>query len=324
MKKEIVSTIITGNYGHFALALHDSLLAYNPSVHYAVFISNGHLETSIENEIKNRENILLVTPDDVKSNDLAVSLHEKYNETYHDAYRWGMKPLLLNHLLALGYERAIYVDSDIFFYSDYQFLFENLTECDVLLSPHWRSSDPDKDLSNFRLNFLDGIYNGGFVGVSKGGEKAMSYWAKLVLHNCEANRAEGYYVDQRYLDILPTRFEKVSHILHKGCNVANWNQVDCERVQQANGEVLINDQYPIVFIHYTNSMLRGILLQEDGVLKPYLERYRDTVLKYSSTDLIERFMEKGRHQNSRSDVGASKQKSPGMNLIKRVLKKIRS
>src|SRR5690606_11460054 len=141
-----------------------------------------------------------------------------------------------------------------------------LESCNLLLSPHWRSSNPVKDVKNFKLNFMDGMYNGGFVGASVGALEALAYWAELCFHNIEVNRAEGYYVDQRYLDILPTRFEGVSHIRHKGCNVANWNQVDCERVVQPNGDVLINNRYPIVFVHYTNSMLRGILKGKDKSL----------------------------------------------------------
>jgi len=298
----VVSTIITNNYGHYALALHDSLLINEPDIHFCVFVSNGELPDVISEQLHARKRTLIFTENDFTEDDLASRLKNKYFKSYHDAYRWGMKPIVLNKLLKLGFEKAIYVDSDIYFFSDYRFLFERLNFCNVLLSPHWRSSCPSEDLANFKLNFLDGIYNGGFIGVSQGGEKALIYWAKLCLFDCKVDRANGFYVDQGYLDILPTRFENVRHIKHKGCNVANWNQVDCKRVLQADGSVLINNEKPIVFIHFTNSMFKGIFVNEnDAVLLKYCEKYRDNILKYSSIDVIENFLNKGIYIKSRTE-----------------------
>ncbi len=300
--KEVVCTIITKNYGHYALVLHDSLIKEQESIHFCVFVSNGSLPQDIEELLLSRKHVTIYNEASFTS-ELAIQLKEKYAISYHDAYRWSMKPLLLNKLLGNGYESAIYVDSDIYFYNDFAFLLKELKTYNLLLSPHWRSSLPQKDEINFKLNFLDGMYNGGFVGASIGSEAALNYWAGLCLFNCEVNRDEGFYVDQRYLDILPTRFDGVGHITHKGCNVANWNQEDCKRVKQPNGDVLINNKYPIVFIHFTNSLFKGVYLKKtDEALLPYVEKYRDHILKYSEIDIIEEFFEKGVHVESRKEL----------------------
>ncbi len=287
----VVCTIITGNYGGYALALHDSILKFNKNQHFAVFVSKDVLNSNILNIIKSRANFSVYEFSDLNSTELALQLKDKYCESYHDAYRWGMKPIFINFLLN-KYDHVIYVDSDIFFFNDYSFLFEELKKSSVLLSPHWRCSNPKIDLQNFKLNFLDGIYNGGFVGASKEGISAMNYWAELCLFNCEVNRGQGFFVDQKYLDILASRFRNVNNIRHKGCNVANWNQVDCKRILHQENEVVINNKYPIIFIHFTTSFLRGVLLGSDKVLMPYLEKYRDTLFKYTGNDIIKIFFNK--------------------------------
>lgn len=318
--KDAICTIITGNYAHYALALHDSLLQFKNDFDYAIFISSGTVNENLKDIIK-QKNIIIYAENDFQNNQIAENLKEKYQLSYHDAYRWGMKPVFLSKLLNSGYDRVIYLDCDLFFFNDYNFLFDKLDETKLLLSPHWRCSDPLIDLTNFRHNFLDGIFNGGFVGVSKGSDEILNYWANLCLFNCEVNRSEGFYVDQRYLDILPTRFEGVSHITHKGCNVANWNIIDCKRVKQSNGEVLINDRFPIIFIHFTNSLFQGAYnWKDDELLIPYIKIYRDAIMKYYPNDIIVEFLEKGIKVKSRTELKVEKKQS---NLLKRKFGRIK-
>ncbi|TNJ45772.1 hypothetical protein KFZ70_10165 [Tamlana fucoidanivorans] len=321
--KDAVCTIITNDYGHYALALHDTLQAYGDNEFFYVFVTNGRLPEYVNEQLNTRERVFILDESNFKNSELAVQLKIKYSSTYHDAYRWGMKPVLMTYLLEHNLDRVIYVDSDVLFFSKFRFLFDTLNSHSILLSPHWRSSYPEQDLDNFKLNFLDGIYNGGFLGASKRGISALTYWAKLCLHECKVDRSEGYYVDQRYLDLLPTRFDGVGHLTHKGCNVANWNQIDCQRTLQDNGEVMINDTWPIVFIHFTNSMLRGVLLGEDVLLKPFLEKYKQTLLKYNDIDIVKMFYEKGRFESARKDVSELDNKKNRNTFLKRILKRIK-
>lgn len=318
-----ICTIITGNYGHYALALHDSICNFNANIAFFVFVSEGNLEANILDEIKRRKGIYVLTSLDLQKSELAKKVYSKYENINQDALRWSMKPIVMNYLLQEDYESVIYVDWDIHFFNDFNFLFDELKKCSVLLSPHWRCSEPEIDLINFKLNFLDGIYNGGFIGASKDSQEALEYWAKLCLFNCEVNRNAGFYVDQRYLDILPSRFEGVKSITHKGCNVANWNVIDCKRVEQSSGDVLINDQEPIVFIHFTNSLLKGAYLwKNDEALIPYIEKYRDNILLYSDADIIQDFFKKGIHVSSRSEPVVINNNYNNKYTFKRIIKKI--
>ncbi|MEO2064650.1 MAG: glycosyltransferase [Christiangramia sp.] len=285
-------TIITPDYWPYALALYDSLAALDPQIQLAVLVSQDSKGKDDYSIFQNNRNIQVYKIKDLEHISIAKEIRSKYHENYHDAYRWSMKPVFMNFLFQKGYDKVIYVDSDIYFFNDFTFLFDELEHCNLLLSPHWRSSDPEADLANFKLNFLDGIYNGGFIGATPAAETALNYWAKLCLFNCEINRSEGFYVDQRYLDILPSRFEGVKSIRHKGCNVAYWNRVDCSRTINKEGKVMIDNKFPVIFIHFTYSLFLGVFFEDDKILLPFLEKYRDNILKYSEKNILSEFYKK--------------------------------
>ena len=83
----------------------------------------------------------------------------------------------------------------------------------------------------------------------------------------------GLFVDQAYLDLLPIYFESVKILRHRGCNVANWNQIECQREENQPGVITING-FPLVFIHFTASTIRGIEAGDDPLLRDHLARYR--------------------------------------------------
>jgi hypothetical protein len=193
-----------------------------------------------------------------------------------------MKAVFLNYLIEHAErEKVIYADNDIYFFNDYNFLFDELDRNTVILMPHWRVCDPTVDPVNFFSLYTSGLYNAGCVGVNKNAVAALRWWAQACLYICEKDASKGQFDDQAHLNLLPIYFEDVAIIKHRGCNVANWNQVECERVQK-DGSVLINGKDPVVFIHFTRSTIRGILKGNDALLKPFLEEYRENVERYGA------------------------------------------
>ena len=311
-------TIITANYFPYALALCDSLLSQEKEVMLFVFVSDKPLEANQLIMAKDKPITIIYSPELNNSSEIGQKLAEKYQHVNQDAYRWCMKPILLTYLLKKGLDRAIYVDCDIYFFSSYAFLFSVLETNNLLLSPHWRSSDPYLDATNFRLNFSDGIFNGGFIGASTGGKEALNFWAMCCLYKCEVDKEKGFFDDQKYLDILHSRFEGVEAIRHKGCNVANWNQVDCKREVNSEGEVLINNEFPIVFIHFTKSFYRGVLYYNDALLQPYLEQFAQKLIEYGLPDQID--VQKKAHQKVLQEE-KNKKKSLTLLEVKKTIKR---
>lgn len=278
--KFVFCTIITHNYFPYVNALYDSLKAINAGVELMVLVSDKrrHEEGAAS---ASESGIGVLFYDELCTTGMGKINYDKYHLQHHDAFRWSMKPVLLLHLLN-DYEKVIYVDSDIHFYNDFSFLFNLLDAWSVLLTPHFRSSDPVVDYPNYIMQFNNGIFNGGFVGANRRGIEALTWWGKVCNEICEENMCKGQYVDQTHLNLLPVFFDDVHILRHRGCNVANWNQVECRRTV-SNGSVVINDRYPIVFIHFTRSTVQGILSLEDGLLKVFLDVYLNRLERYAIT-----------------------------------------
>lgn len=194
----------------------------------------------------------------------------KYNK---DRRRWASKPFFMIHLLNKGYDAVIYVDNDICFYATPDFLFEKLKEQSILLTPHYYPADPQKNQIWLEANFRVGLYNAGFIGGSKKGMEAMIWWGECCLYNLKKAYCRGLFDDQKYLDLMPILFENVEILRHRGCNVAGWNIETSLRTLNENREVVLNGQWPIIFIHYNYYTILNILSQKDSLLIPYWKQY---------------------------------------------------
>jgi lipopolysaccharide biosynthesis glycosyltransferase len=289
MPEKVFCTIITSDYLHYALSLRESLIRFNTEIKFYILVAENHSELKIEVEKKYSDTIVL-SCDNVCKDGIGKKIYDKYFINHKDEFRWSMKPVLLKHLIEnLNVTKVLYLDCDLFFFTSYDFLFERLNTSHVILTPHWRSSNPHMDSSNFRNLLNDGLYNAGFIGVNKVSIEIMEWWAMVCEYECTKQTDKGYFVDQAYLNIIPIKFENVEVLRHKGCNVANWNQLECKRIVKENGRVWINGVDPIVFIHFTASTIRGIVNGTDNLLIPYLEDYSNTIKKYApGIDILEK------------------------------------
>jgi hypothetical protein len=185
-------------------------------------------------------------------------------------------------LLRSEIEKLIYLDNDLFFHSDYTFLFDLLNQHAFLLTPHYYKYDPNKEQNWFEANFRVGIFNAGFVGANKKAIPTLQWWADSCAYRCEKNAFRGLFDDQKYLDMVPV-IEETTHIVrHKGCNLAGWNIELCPRAL-VNGAVVIDGKYPVVFVHYNMFTIRKIMDGEDKLLAPLYEQYENVLKKYNES-----------------------------------------
>jgi hypothetical protein len=222
---------------------------------------------------------------DLQNNPVYLRIHEKYGPS-GDSLRWALKPVFLNYLLN-NLEDVVYIDCDVHFYANPAFLFDELKDHPLLLSPHWASTDPMLNEEKFMMNFQAGIFNAGFIGVSKKGQHAMAWWAEACAYAISREMAKGFFVDQRYLDIMPVLVEDAKILRHKGCNIGSWNIDSCKR-SVVNGRVMINNEFPVVFIHFNQETVKHILNNNDSLLKPYLDEYTE-LLRQNGFDLLKNF-----------------------------------
>lgn len=278
--KKAYCTIITYDYLCYALALNSSLLAFDHSVQFKILIADKEVDAELLQS--KYPNVQVFNIHQLCTQGVARVISDRYAKANVDCFRWSMKPVFIKHLLKLGFDQVFFLDPDIFFFSPFDFLSDDLRGNSVLLTPHWRSSAPEKDEVNFAILQTSGLFNAGFVGVSSSGIDAMDWWAHVCAYKCEKNPEQGLFVDQAYLDLLPIYFDKIAIERNRGCNVANWNQVECKRVAAHDGKVKINGKYDVVFIHFTSSTINGIRSGEDFLLRPYLNQYLNILERYRS------------------------------------------
>lgn len=281
-------TIVTEDYLPYALALYESL-KLNSSAPFSFYVLVSSERPTGIALTRKQQGIDFVFVEELCVKGIAKRIKDKYFHSYIDGFRWSMKPVFINYLMQeRNFDKVIFLDCDLFFFSDYRFLLDRLDTVDVILTPHWRSSDPYADPVNFQQQYNRGLYNGGFIAVNRKATPIMDWWATACEYVCTIAPSKGYYVDQTHLNLFPVFFDNVEIIKHRGCNVANWNMIENRRIKRLNGEVLINEEYPIVFVHFTQSTISGIISGQDGLLFPFLEQFAAQLTNQGGPDVIKK------------------------------------
>ncbi|MEX0813974.1 MAG: hypothetical protein WD048_17280 [Chitinophagales bacterium] len=271
------ATISTESHLHKVFVLYESLYEIDKDVCLHVLITDVDDVGSIESPF---DNVIFYTPHDCCKDNLSQSILKKYNANA-DKLRWTMKPVFLLYLLReIMLQKVIYVDNDIAFFGAFNFLFKELSNYNVLLTPHNYSRDPLENQNWLEANFRVGLYNAGFVAVNKNAISAIEWWAGCCLYRCQKNYMRGLFDDQKYLDLIPIIEPKTKVLEHKGCNLAGWNLDICRRGEH-NGKVLINGQWPVVFIHFNPTTLQCFYEDKDPHLMPCFNSYSEMLKKYN-------------------------------------------
>jgi lipopolysaccharide biosynthesis glycosyltransferase len=264
-------TIITADHFAKAAVLCHSIQSYDKDAQLYVLVADENKFT-YDTESTN----LKPVPIKLLSGYLMVSeLYKKYAHINFDNFRWSLKPVFASYLLRSGLDKVIYLDCDMFFVNDFNFLFADLEQYDILLTPHWNSTVPSANKNGFLSNFSSGLFSAGFFGANKKGLPALDWWANACHFMMGEHIKIGVHDDQRYLDIFPVLFENMKIIRHRGCNIGSWNFEESKR-SLVNGEIRINKEFPVIFIHFDQMLVSTILKGHDPLLKPYLDQYSHT------------------------------------------------
>lgn len=269
-------TVITANYLPKAITLRRSMDRFAPLMLHILVVDADieSLQRCLPSSVLS--GIHFYSVDKVLGQPYQMGLVDR-DSARRDAFRWSCKPALMAYLLDSKIcTELLYLDSDLYFFADFSFLYNQLVQASMLLAPHWRPIRPHPDRTQFLCNFTDGLYNAGFVGASCEGLPALRWWYDMCMYRCEIDTAKGLYVDQRYLDLLPLHFDDIFILRHSGCNVAEWNRSSLSRTIQ-DGRVIIGDGWPLIFVHFTDLTMRLIDMGMDPVLTSSLKEYRENM-----------------------------------------------
>lgn len=262
-------TVITRSHLPFAKTLFKSIRKFDAEAELFGLIVDGIYPAEMTD-------FVVLEPKNLSEQFLTDSLFNRYKDI-PDALRWSLKSVLLMHLLnSQKFNQVFFVDPDIYFYSDFRFLYEELGNRSFLLSPHWGCTDPRISPVYFQRLMTDGLYNAGFLGATAKSISTLRWWAESCLRACERDKSRGFHDDQGYLNLFPILNPDSRIITHRGCNVAEWNRFEVNRSLDSEGNLILDQVFPIVFIHFSNL---GYLVEHDPLLIPYLEKYEVQLTK---------------------------------------------
>ena len=240
-----------------------------------------------KNDLTAADGLTIHSFSSIISSPIAQQIEKKYAHSNSDYFRWALKPVFISHLLQNGFDKVIFADPDIYIVSNFSFLFDELDNNNVLLTPHWANINPLENEGSLFDVLRGGLYNAGFIGVNKKGIETINWWAAMCHYKMGRHQELGVYDDQKYLDILPVQFSAVKVVKHQGCNLASWNIDTCKR-EIVDGKLLINQQFEPVFIHFAKETIANILNRNDKLLYPFLDEYI-LLLKNENIDLANHF-----------------------------------
>lgn len=141
-------------------------------------------------------------------------------------------------------EAVTYLDSDLYFFSDAQAVFDEIGAASVAITPHRFTPKSAPSHAQF------GFYNVGWLTFrnDQNGRDCLEWWRERCIEWCFDRVEADRYADQKYLERFPALFSGVHSIVHPGANLAPWNVGGCE-VISSDGVVRV-DGRELVFFHF--------------------------------------------------------------------------
>lgn len=244
----VICTIITKNYLAHARVLAHLLEKHNPGARLYVLLAD-HVDGYFDPK---HDPFTLIELQQI--GDLSVLQEMCF---YYTPFE--LANALKGYLHAYMYQKLphqswVYLDSDIMICGSLEPIMKKLAGCSILLSEHHRSPLPNKLVKDYEVILLKyGMFNGGFLGLSKTPEtERFLDWFKQRLHShAFFDLAEGLFVDQLWLNLVPLFFAEVSTLDIPGANVGYWNLHERVLKQTSGGAITVND-LPLLFFHFSH------------------------------------------------------------------------
>ncbi len=167
----------------------------------------------------------------------------------------AIKPDYQQYLMSLpDCEAVIYIDPDIALFSRMESVLAGLNSSSIILTPHLL--DPETSERAIRENeqhmLRYGTFNLGFLATknSPEGRKFTAWWRDRVRHLCFDSVDEGVYMDQLWIDMVPSFFEEYLVLRDRGVNVATWNIAHRPITGSMQNGYKVNGE-PLVAFHFS-------------------------------------------------------------------------
>jgi hypothetical protein len=242
----VAFTLCSINYLAQAKTLLDTMRKTNPSWHFIV----GLVDKNINNV-------------DISFLDCEILEVEKVDI---DGFEWmvnnysivefitAVKPFYFTYILKNrpDVDKVIYFDPDIMVFQPLTDLETKLDANDIVLTPHFTTPIEDSLQPTEKHVFNTGVFNLGFLAVKRSPNTIamLRWWENKLRTECILDLTRGYFVDQLWMNLVPTFFDKVLIDKYPGYNMAHWNLHERSLVQTPEGYTV--NGVPLVFYHFSH------------------------------------------------------------------------
>jgi hypothetical protein len=199
-------------------------------------------------------------------------------------YYFTCSPCLPRYLmLAHGVPEITYLDSDLWFFSSPEAVFDELGDGSVAIVPHRFTG------ASAASHAQHGAYNVGWLTfrADARGRACLEWWRERCIEWCYDRVEADRYADQKYLDRFQSLFEGVRPISNPGANLAPWNVAGS--TVTLDGDAVHVDGTRLVFFHFqgfrrlepetydsnlTSYGARMTPALREGVFRPYIAALR--------------------------------------------------
>jgi hypothetical protein len=276
-----------------AKVLEQSLIKHNPEVDFYIFIAD---ELTGEQRKSCSSNIIQAKDALIYRNELWEELSFKYDIV---ELCTAIKPLCFQYLWDKAYEKALFFDPDILFFSDIDEAWKILDDYAVLVTPHITYpylTITEKETDDHGM-LSSGVYNLGFLGLKDCASvrTMLAWWFDRLSHHCVSEIQDGFFTDQKWMDWLPWLLNNGELYVsrHLGWNIAPWNLKERKVIKSDQAYHILSKRdatvvQPLVFFHYSavkyEDLLKGIyknrnfeLDKDDDNLIELLTLYGDCI-----------------------------------------------
>ncbi len=167
----------------------------------------------------------------------------------------GVKGPALKLLLEKFEEgQVIYLDPDITVFHTLEPIAELLRNHSIVITPHCSAAESELDAIIFNeiSSLAHGVFNLGFLAVAGDaeGRRMADWWSHRLYHFCHDDIPRGLFTDQRWIDLVPSQFDRVKILRDPAYNVASWN-ITQRHVGGTVPDGVSCDGRPLCFYHFS-------------------------------------------------------------------------
>lgn len=244
-------TLFDSNYLDRGLVLYESLERCTDDYKLYVIAFDDKCYEILKNE--KRKNLIPIKMEDFENEEL---LSVKSTRARSE-YCWTCSSFAIAYVLDHYEDECTYIDADMFFYKNPNYLFEEMqkNDCDVQIIEHRFDNRVISRQMMKRAGKYCVQFNS-FLNTSNS-RMILRWWQDRVIESCSVEAKKTSFGDQKYLDEWTEKFNNVHVVEDLGAGVAPWNITNYELI--SSDELSYKLKYKtnnkicdLVFYHFHN------------------------------------------------------------------------